>query len=232
MADFINKADIAVILMLLAAMIYGWRVGIVKNVVGLASKIISFIAARAAVPYAALMVRATPIFDIVRDNVKEKLGLDTVMKETTQRAQADLINSLSLPDMMKTSLLENNNNEIYNMLGVNGVSDYISGYLANIIINAAIMLIIMMIFWTVIPMICKSLISLAELPIIKTADKTFGTIFGFFQAMFIIWIVMAVIFVMNMGGGCEDAIKEIEDSYVAVMFYESNIIKDIVMDLM
>ena len=100
MTEFINKADIAVILMLLAAMIYGWQVGIVKNAVGLASKIISYIAARAAVPYVAIMVRATPIFDIVRDNVKEKLGLDTVMRETTQRAQADLINSLSLPDML------------------------------------------------------------------------------------------------------------------------------------
>ncbi|MBR1735789.1 MAG: CvpA family protein [Firmicutes bacterium] len=232
MTEFINKADIAVILMLLAAMIYGWQVGIVKNAVGLASKIISYIAARAAVPYVAIMVRATPIFDIVRDNVKEKLGLDTVMRETTQRAQADLINSLSLPDMLKTSLLENNNNEIYDMLGVEGISDYISGYLANIIINAGIMLIIMVILWTVIPIICKSLISIAELPIVKTADKTFGTIFGFFQATFIIWIVMAVIFVMNMGGESEDVIKEIEESNVAVMFYESNIIKDILMSLL
>ena len=118
------------------------------------------------------------------------------------------------------------------MLGVEGISDYISGYLANIIINAGIMLIIMVILWTVIPIICKSLISIAELPIVKTADKTFGTIFGFFQATFIIWIVMAVIFVMNMGGESEDVIKEIEESNVAVMFYESNIIKDILMSLL
>ena len=46
-----------------------------------------------------------------------------------------MIEKLKLPEQMKEVLLENNNSEIYQMLGVERFFDYLGSYLATMIIR-------------------------------------------------------------------------------------------------
>ena len=49
--------------------------------------------------------------------------------------QRSIIEEMELPEQLKDALLENNNSEVYEALGVSSFTHYVSRYLANSLIN-------------------------------------------------------------------------------------------------
>mgnify|MGYP007047226087 FL=1 len=114
-------------------------------------------------------MRTTPIFDMVSNLVKKSLNLQNVAS-STQQQQIDTINSLALPQPIKTMLLDNNNSVIHSLLNVqNGVADYVSRYIANIILNICVGLIVYFIFSFVLRTIMKLGKFISKLPIISSS---------------------------------------------------------------
>ena len=60
--------------------------------------------------------------------------LEVKAEETKEEQQKALENS-SLPNVLKETLLENNNEGMYQMLGVDSFLGYVSKYLAGVVVN-------------------------------------------------------------------------------------------------
>lgn len=55
--------------------------------------------------------------------------------EPSRNQQIELIEEMALPQSIRDALLENNNSEIYSVLGVDKFQDYVAGYIAGCITN-------------------------------------------------------------------------------------------------
>ena len=129
-------------------------------------------------PFITTLMRTTPIFDMVSNVVKKSLNLQNVAS-STQQQQIDAINSLSVPQPIKTMLLDNNNSVVHGLLNVqNGVADYISRYIANIILNICVGIIVYFIFSFVLRTIMKLGRFISKLPIISTFNAIAGGALG------------------------------------------------------
>ena len=150
-------------------------------------------------PFITTLMRTTPIFDMVSNVVKKSLNLQNVAS-STQQQQIDAINSLSVPQPIKTMLLDNNNSVVHGLLNVqNGVADYISRYIANIILNICVGIIVYFIFSFVLRTIMKLGRFISKLPIISTFNAIAGGALGIVGGVVFVWVIFTVmnIFITN-----------------------------------
>lgn len=111
--------------------------------------VISLVTVRVALPYVTEWLKNdTPVYESIRQGMADAVGLDGILDgvldigEGTGGNGAGIgerrtIEELKLPEQMKRILIENNNREVYQMLGVEQFGDYVGGYLADTVIKAA-----------------------------------------------------------------------------------------------
>lgn len=218
-----NTADIIVLFVIAVFVIAAYFRGIIKSVIGFASVVISIIASFILYPYASAVLRATPLFTSLKASIIKALELDAAQDLLTQKAQADLIGSLSLPDFMKLSLFENNNGEMYKLLDVSSITDYIGGYIAGIIINILSLLLVIVVVKIALSIIVYAFDIVSRLPVISTADKLLGAVFGFMQSIIFVWIIMTLITLFLTKPEHQGITESIQGSVIASKLYDSNI---------
>ena len=141
-----NPVDLIILLIIIYFMAHGAKKGFIIFALRGCYKLISIGGSYIIYPFITTLMRTTPIFDMVSNVVKKSLNLQNVAS-STQQQQIDAINSLSVPQPIKTMLLDNNNSVVHGLLNVqNGVADYISRYIANIILNICVGIIVYFIF--------------------------------------------------------------------------------------
>ena len=125
---------------LLAMVLYGHYRGFLKMAVTMTALIFSLIAVQVAMPYVTDALREnTGIHRAIGQGLLHMAGADENATDGVElpAQQREAIERLKLPEQMKEALLENNNTEIYELLGVDRFLDYLGQYLANMVINLA-----------------------------------------------------------------------------------------------
>ncbi|MCD8084204.1 MAG: CvpA family protein, partial [Clostridiales bacterium] len=127
----------AVGIFLLAMTLYGHERGFIRLAVTMFSLFISLIVMRVASPYVTDFVKNnTELQSAIGETMLKMAGADELQLETELPSlQRELIESLALPEPMKEALLENNNHEIYEILGVDAFVDYLASGLARMAVN-------------------------------------------------------------------------------------------------
>lgn len=216
--------DIAV-LVIMAYCIWAYaRKGLIKSVIGFGSNIFSLILSRALYPSISKMVLDTPIYDKTKLAVIEKLNIGGIVSSQTQKFEADMINSLGIPQFLKTGLLENNNDVVYNFLNVSSIEDYIGGYIAMMLINIIVVVAVYLIIGIIFKFVFKSLNIFSRLPVIRTFNKAGGAVLGFCWGVVLIWILTAIITLFLTQPQFSFLSEGLATSVIAIKFYETNII--------
>ena len=193
-----NPVDL-IILLIIYFMAHGAKKGFIIFALRGCYKLISIGGSYIIYPFITTLMRTTPIFDMVSNVVKKSLNLQNVAS-STQQQQIDAINSLSVPQPIKTMLLDNNNSVVHGLLNVqNGVADYISRYIANIILNICVGIIVYFIFSFVLRTIMKLGRFISKLPIISTFNAIAGGALGIVGGVVFVWVIFTVmnIFITN-----------------------------------
>src|SRR5699024_7351577 len=114
------------------------------------------------------------------DVILEAAGWEAPAAEEIQlpSAQRTAIERMDLPQTLKDILLENNNNEIYQMLGVQEFTEYVSAYLADILINVLVTVFLFIVSFILIHFLIKWLDLVARLPIISGLNHIAGAVVG------------------------------------------------------
>jgi hypothetical protein len=113
--------------------------------------------------------------------------------ELNRNQQIEVISNISVPEFVQNALIENNQESIKQSMGVNGFYEYISTYISYMIINSISFAITGIIINVILTMISTMLSGAVNIPIINNINRIGGMVFGFAEALLIVWILFAVI---------------------------------------
>lgn len=208
-------------ILLLSALI-GLKRGLFKTLFGFLAVVISLTVTYVASPYvSSLIVKNTEIDEYIEQRVYEKIEADTrksveeslkdsgvtknlsgLSKEETRNimennpdkaTQVQRIDALNLPDYFKRLYIENNNDGVYDLLGVDNFYRYLARYTARLAINAigllATLLAARIILFLISLIIRKTM---EEDPVLSGLDRFFGMVLGIAVGLVVVWIFMII----------------------------------------
>lgn len=225
----INAADAVVAALLILGLIIGCNMGIVKMLIRAVYSAASFGASLIFYPVVSGLIRKSPLFDTIKDSVINTLGLENAVQTYTKQQEVSLIGSLSLPDPLKEKLLENNNSVIYDLIGADGIVDYVAGFVANIIINVVLVWVLFFVFMTILRILLKSIEFIAELPVLNSVNRLGGAITGLVLAVIFIWLGFTLIYAFITKPWVYELYSLISSSKLAHFMYEHNLLLDLIM---
>lgn len=130
---------------------------------------------------------------ILNGHKTEEVKQSILDAELPRQVQIAAIESAELPDVFKELLLSNNNNEVYQRLGVTTFGGYVSKYLAKLIIDICAFLGTFIIATIVIRAIVFALDFVAELPVLGILNRLSGMFVGAAIALIIVGFVFVAI---------------------------------------
>lgn len=197
-----NGLLIVVGIIFLICIIVGYKQGFIKIVASLAMTIAMIVLVGLLTPYVSdAILKIFPIEQAMQEKCMEILlpeqeGEGAVLPEgaeTSRETQITLIENAKLPEMFQQLLLENNNDEIYQTLGVTTFTDYVGSYLAKLIANIIGFLLTLIIVSIVGRVIIGALGIIGKLPVIGGMNRIAGAVLGLGTGLVVVWVVFIII---------------------------------------
>lgn len=211
----------------LAAMIlHGHYRGFLRIAVSMTALVLSLIIVRLGMPYMTTFLKQnTAIVHVIEQGVLKVAGAETEVEETAQlpAGQRILIEQLNLPEQMKEALIENNNNEVYHMLGVDRFVDYISAYIANMVLTVIGSVLMFVIVYIALRLIMRWLDLIARIPIISGINQIAGAVLGGIQGFLILWFCCLIVSMCSKTAWAASVMEQINGSAWLSFLYRNNI---------
>ena len=141
------------------------------------------------------------------------------------------IEELKLPEQMKRILIENNNREVYQMLGVEQFGDYVGGYLADTVVKAAASILLFAVVFILLHIAAAWLDLIARLPIIKGLNQIAGAVLGGVEGLMFLWIVCLVLTALSGTDFGAAAMGQVAASPWLSWLYDHNVISYFILGL-
>ncbi len=210
---------------LLSMVLYGHYRGFLRLAVTMTALILSLVVVRVAMPYVTGMLKEnTGIHRAIGQGLLHAAGVEESDGETRLPAQQrEAIERLKLPEQMKEALLENNNNEIYHILGVDAFLDYLGAYLANMVLNLVGSVLLFLLVFLAIRLLAKWLDLVARLPILSGMNQIAGAVLGGLQGLLVLWFAGLVVKACASMPWAQAVLAQIEGSLWLGFLYHNNI---------
>ena len=220
--------DIIIIIILLSSIFYFAHKGLISSILKSCSWLISILVTYLLYPFVSSLIRRTIVFDFLRETIYTVMGLDRI-SATGGSSQITAINALTLPESLKTMLIDNNNSVIYDLLNVNSLQEYIAGYIANIILNIVISILVFFIIKFGMRFVITTLNIAVKLPVVRQLNSLGGGLLGLFWGIAIIWSVMAITTLLIASPVFNDLIDAINNSFLGSILYDNNFIMNVLL---
>ena len=210
---------------LLSMVLYGHYRGFLRLAVTMTALILSLIVVRVAMPYVTGALKEnTGIHRAIGQGLLHMAGVEDESGEPQLPAQQrEAIERLKLPEQMKEVLLENNNNEIYHILGVDAFLDYLGAYLANMVLNLIGSVLLFLIVFVAIRLLVKWLDLVAKLPILSGINQIAGAVLGGLQGLLVLWVAGLIVKACSSMPWSQAVLAQIEGSLWLGFLYHNNI---------
>lgn len=165
--------------------------------------------------------------DIFDGHTTEDVKQSIMDAEIPKQMQIAAIEGADLPEVFKNLLLENNNSEVYQKLGVTTFAEYVSQYFAKLIIEIIAFLITFIFATIVIRAIVFALDFVTALPVLGILNRLAGVLVGSTISLIIVgilFIVITLLYTTNIG---KQAMTMINEDQILSFLYENNIIMKI-----
>ena len=231
-----NIVLILTILVFLLSMLDGLKRGFIKIVASFAATIITIVVVVVATPYVSnVLGKVLPIESIIMTNCKEvifpeeninKMEFEQMLPsiDLGRDEQIGLIENSKLPEVFKELILENNNTEIYESLGVTNFGEYMVKYFAKLVVNVISFLLTFLVVTIVLRTIIYMLGIISDLPVIGGLNRIAGAALGIAKALIIVWVIFAIItlaYDTQIGAMC---MQNIEEHEFLKFIYDNNIL--------
>ena len=147
----------------------------------------------------------------------------------TRIEQTELIENLPLPEFLQDILLDYNNEEGYQGLGVSTFQDYLVGFIATGILNVAAFLVSVLIVHLLLWLSISALSILTNLPVIRVVNRVAGLALGHLQALLVLWLAFLILSLVSGTGIGMQLMKMVESSNWLNWLYQSNLFLEIVL---
>lgn len=221
-----NWLPVLVAIYLLGMVLYGHYRGFLRLVVSCTAMIITLTVVRMALPYVTdYAMEHTSIREHVGSSIIQTIGINSEESHPLPDKQRMIIEELKLPDSIKETLIENNNSEIYQILGVEAFTDYLSAYLSETIIRGVSFIVLFIVVSAFLRIMARWLNLFTRLPIIHGMNQLAGASLGGIQGLMYIWIgcILLPAFAGTMPGMM--VMEQIESSTWLYALYQNNLIR-------
>ena len=211
----------AIAIIVICGLIGLWR-GLFKTLFGLLALVLSIAVTYYVSPYVGTyVIENTEIDDYIESKIYDKLesaeekkvreslenagitnDLDAITKQETtslmgtdpdKATQVQMIDGLNVSDIVKNSFLENNNDSIYESLGITGFYSYIARYAA-ILITRVLSFTLTFVLLRLVLLLVFMLVThlMGEVPALSAINRFSGFALGLTGGVFIVWIIMTI----------------------------------------
>lgn len=226
-----NWLLIVVLAIIAVCMLIGYFKGFVKMLFSLCSIVLAIVLVSAVRPYVNEFLRtSTPLYNTVKNSadnmISEQFGYGEEMEsiDSDVSAQVKAIEQMELPGILKNSLLENNNAEVYRMLAVSKFSDYVSGYIAYIAVNAVGFVFSFLFVMLILSVIFGVLDIMAKLPVIHGINKIAGCLLGLAEGLVIVWIGCILLTIFGSTDLGQETFRLISQDAILGFLYNNNLL--------
>lgn len=223
---------------LLGMVLYGHYKGFIRLAVSATALLITLVTVHYTLPYVMDWLKnETPVYETMIDKMVESMGIDEILEKMEIQGQPQkedewmIIDELPLPEQMKRLLEENNNIEVYRVMGVEFFRDYIGGYLADTILKAATFAVLFVVVFLVLQVAVIWLDLIAKLPIISGINQIAGAALGGVEALIFIWIFCIVFTVFSGTEFGSGILAQIDASLWLSWIYDHNMLSYLVLGL-
>lgn len=227
--EFLQKHWLSVFMAsyLIGMMLYGHYRGFLHLSISLAALAVSLLTVRAAMPHVTAFVKSNEgIHQWMEDSLLKAAGLEDLQGHglILPAEQRAAIEGTNLPEVMKRALIENNNEEIYHILGVDVFADYVGSYLADRIINTLTFILLFLAVYVGIRLLAHALDLIARLPILYGLNQIAGAVLGLIQALAYFWIVCLALNLFISTGWGQYLLNTIEATPWISFLYHNNLL--------
>jgi len=158
----------------------------------------------------------------LEDEVEEGEAQTTI--DIPRQAQRAVIEHSEIPEVFKELLKENNNSEIYGMLGANSFVEYAAKYLAKMLLNIIIFLAVFLVLTIIIRSIIFALDIVTELPVVGLINRLAGMTIGVVTAYVVVCIIFTFIVLLFQTSFGKSMYVLIDSSPILTFLYNNNIV--------
>lgn len=136
--------------------------------------------------------------------------------------QIEAIEMAELPEVFKSLLSDNNNDVIYEKLGVKTFAEYVGEFLSKLIIHIVAFLCTFLLVTIVLRAIIFALDIVSELPVLGFFNRLAGGVVGAAGGLIIIWLFFVVITLLYVTAFGREIYQVIQENAILNMLYENN----------
>lgn len=219
-----NSLDWIIIIIISISIFFGYHKGLIKTLFDFISMIVAFIMTYLLYPYVSLfLLKHTKIHDKIANKVQEVFDFDQLFQgAVSKESQIDSIGAMGIPKGLKESLIQNNNDEIFRLLGVDSFEEYVSHYIATTTMNILVLVVLFVAITIILAIVIRVLDLIAKLPVLKQANKTAGAFIGFVMGILSVSVIMLVISSLISLQGNQELFELIETGSVSKWLYDNN----------
>lgn len=227
-----NKLLLVVAVIFIISIIVGYLRGFLKIALSLAITIASIFLVTAITPHISGWIQeSTSIGETVQSKLMEMFEMSTGTSadmlstiETSREQQISLIEGAGLPSVIREMLLENNNNEVYEALGVTNFVDYIGAYITKLIAD----IIAFLVAWIAVTIIARVLMAvigiIGKIPVIGGVNRIAGGVVGMAIGLIIVWILFILVTLLYNTAVGQACMKDIVASQILTKLYDGNVL--------
>lgn len=136
--------------------------------------------------------------------------------------QIKAIEMAELPEVFKSLLSDNNNDVIYEKLGVKTFAEYVGEFLSKLIIHIVAFLCTFLLVTIVLRAIIFALDIVSELPVLGFFNRLAGGVIGAAGGLIIVWLLFVVITLLYVTSFGREIYQVIQDNDILRILYENN----------
>lgn len=213
---------------LLCMVLYGHYRGFLRIAVTMSALVISVIVVQLATPHITTFLKEhTEIQHVAQQGLMKAAGLGAEIEpgysDLQPSHQRTMIEEMQLPQQMKDVLLESNNNEIYQRLGVDTFFEYVSAYLADMALNLVGSVLLFVLVYISLRLLVRWLDLVAKLPIISGMNQIAGAILGGIRGLLWLWAGFLVTDLFASAPWAMAVLEQIEKSLWLTFLYQNNL---------
>lgn len=230
-----NWLEIVIVILIIGCMITGYQKGLIKGSVTLVSLVASLVLVSALTPtISKVLQNNTPIYKAIQTNVLKGISpsQEEEKKKLSTAEQRESIEKLKLPSTIKESLIENNNNEVYQLLKVDQFYEYTASYIAKIILNIITFIICLILVNIIIKIVFLGLDLISKLPVINGMNRLTGLGLGFLKGILMVWVLFLVLTMFNKNAFVQELFELINKSELLSFLYSQNVFLRVILNIL
>ena len=158
----------------------------------------------------------------ITDDLLKKASEEGVDENIPRDLQQKAIEEADLPDVFKNLLETNNNDVVYEELGVKSFAEYAGSFLAKLIVNIVAFLCTFLIVTIILRAIIFALDIIAELPGLGFLNHLAGGVIGVAGALIIVWFLFVLVTLLYTTVLGREVYEVIQVEPILKMIYDYN----------